>query len=578
METYVILKVLPTEKKGKLIIVKKLSRKGEKAQKPIHVFGNLPMLYKGMFISLAMDCNNTLLDYRVYTDNKQNKKILEQENVNIEKYQELLGKHQLMKFHGCLWEDCMDDMEHLYNKLPFKDADSIHKEFFNKSTDPCRLNAITDKVVALGRQRRKIAYSIEEYLSMFDAIEQEGAYQQIMTALKIMCLQARKYGVKNGFVYDNELKVKEEFNEENIKNRMSTAYSLLSRTEIWEYIDSIKDKTFLAQEQLDVLWCLVSSEPCILTGGAGTGKTSVIKSIIDCYSKYYTQSKILLIAPTGKASRRLAEKTGMAACTIHRALRKNPEDESCFYNKQIKLPHRLVIIDESSMVDTELMYDLLCAMEDNCKVIFVGDHNQLEPVGYGEPFFRFMDMVKVYRLTINHRQEEKTDILNVAQSVLDGKGLHEGEGVHIEHISYMDIGKYLVEDENTQILSPYNELNAAINEVMKVGEDDFSVGDKVILIRNTKEYCNGDIGYITSISDELGIIVMVDGREVTVKKKDIDDLRLAYSITVHKMQGSECDKVIVFLPESGCMIDDRMIYTAITRARKQLEVYIYSEE
>ena len=437
-----------------------------------------------------------------------------------------------------------------------------------------RTQALGREVIRCARRKRKIAYKVDEYLSYFNEVEQEGAYEQLMYSLKIMCLQASGYGFGSGMVWDNELKEKEEFVRQDIEERKQQEYELLTKDEIQAYIDKIKDST-LEQEQIDTLWSLRTSLPCIITGGAGVGKTTVIQNIIECYSMHYKKKNVLLIAPTGKAARRLAEKTKMPATTIHGALRKVPDDDYVFYNSKNLLPYRLIIVDESSMVDTSLMYDLLSAVEKSSKIIFVGDHNQLYPVGYGEPFFDFMKTLEVYRLTINHRQAEGTDILNNAKNALAGMPLECGRGVTVRHISFMEIGNLLTRDEDTQIISPYNDLNRQINAFLRKGEEQLNEGDKIMTIRNTKSYCNGDIGTVVSANSK-GVTIEIEGKRIVVKNSHRKDITLAYAITVHKMQGSEAKRVMVFLPENDSMVDKRLLYTAVTRAREELEVYYYT--
>lgn len=444
--------------------------------------------------------------------------------------------------------------------------------------EPTRVDAINRKIIQNARNKRKISYGIEEFLGYFSAVEQEGAYQQLMVTLKMMCLQAERYGLKNGTVWDSEMKKKEDFIRNDIQSRKKLEYELLTEEEVQNFFNSVKDKG-LEEEQLRTLWGLRTSLPCVITGGAGVGKTTVIQTLIDCYTTYYAKKNVLLIAPTGKASRRLAEKTNMPAATIHKALRKNPEEEYTFYTAENKLPYRLIIVDESSMIDTALMYDLLCATDPTCKVIFVGDHNQLYPVGYGEPFFDFMKELEVYRLEINHRQKEGTDILQNANNVLQEKPLRNGAGFHMELIGFDDIGEIIMtNNEDTQILSPYNNLNAQINAYLKKGEADFNVGDKVMTVKNTKKYCNGDIGIVTKINGKGTITVEIDGKEVDITAAHREDLVLAYAITIHKMQGSEAERVIVFIPKDDRLVDKRMLYTALTRAKSQLELYYYTTE
>lgn len=548
-----------------------------KSRKSFRVVGNIPELYHGMIIQMELDEKNNVLDYDLILDNR-NIVALEKASVNPDEYRTVLERHLILKKDGIGWNTARLSLEEIYSVLPFGEADKVHKEMIDDAKEPTRMEAINCKIIQNARNKRKIAYGIEEYLSYFSAVEQEGAYQQLMITLKMLCLQAERYGLKNGTVWDSEMKSKEDYIHENIQKRLNLEYELLTEQEINDFIESVKDKG-LENEQLQTLWGLRTSLPCIITGGAGVGKTTVIQTLIDCYTKYYAKKNILLVAPTGKASRRLAEKTNMPASTIHKALRKNPEDNYTYYSAENKLPYRLIIVDESSMIDTSLMYDLLSAVEPTSKIIFVGDHNQLYPVGYGEPFFDFMKKLEVYRLKINHRQKEGTDILKNANNILQGKKLENGEGFQVKTIDFDDIGEIVLSNnENTQILSPYNDLNAQINAFLRKGEADFNVGDKVMTIKNTKKYCNGDIGIVTKINGGGTITVDIDGREVAITKTHREDLVLAYAITIHKMQGSEAERVIVFVPENDRLIDKRMLYTALTRAKSQLELYYYITE
>lgn len=186
-----------------------------------------------------------------------------------------------------------------------------------------------------------------------------------------------------------------------------------------------------------------------------------------------------------------------------------------------------------------------------------------------------MKTLGVYRLTINHRQAEGTDILNNAKNALAGMPLECGRGVTVRHISFMEIGDLLTRDEDTQIISPYNDLNRQINAFLRKGEEQLNEGDKIMTIRNTKSYCNGDIGTVVSANSK-GVTIEIEGKRIVVKNSHRKDITLAYAITVHKMQGSEAKRVMVFLPENDSMVDKRLLYTAVTRAREELEVYYYT--
>lgn len=582
MNTYLVLKEQSVKGKTRTVVTVDLDCPDKKHNKVV-ISGNLPAMYQGMtlYIELSPESNRKMSlanDYQVIYG-KETLNAFKKADVDIETYKQCESNHKLVKHKGIGWEEAQTCSDNLYDILPFEEADKIHKEMVNNPSDKKRLDAISKKVIENARNRRKIAYGVSEFLSYFDEVEQAGAYEVLLTSIKMLCLQAQEFGFKDNHIWDTELKMKKDFVNTDIRSRISDEFNLLAESEIDGFIDTVSEQ--YAQEQLDILHCLRNSCPSIVTGGAGTGKTTVIKLIIECYTYYYNNDNILLVAPTGKASRRLASKTDMPASTIHKALRKTPDDDFVFYNFYNPLPHKLVIVDEASMISTELMYDLLSAIDRQSKVIFVGDHNQLYPVGYGEPFFDFLDILPVFELKINHRQQEGTDILREANNALQGKPLKNGRGVYVSNIEFDDIGEILQsrkdegENPDLQIISPYNEMNAAINRFMRVGVDNLNENDKVILVRNTKDYCNGDIGYIRKISRD-GMIVDIDDRTIHITPANYKDVKLAYAITVHKMQGSEANTIIVFIPQDDrYMIDSKMMYTAVTRARKELYVYYY---
>ena len=589
MKNYFVLK--PTgegNKRGRSCVVALFG-----TRKNIRVVGNIPYLVHGMCVGFDLTPDNYVRDYQLnMTEN--NVQALVKAGQNPDEYKVILERHKILK-EVCKSEDVQEvgwnvaklGMDKIYEALPFNQADRIHKHIVNNMTEETRLTAIQEEIISTARLRKQIAYNINEYLSYFDGVERQGAYQHLALVTKEMCVQRENYDFSGGIIWDRDMKVKEQYIKDNIAMRIRNEYQLLTSEEIKKFISSksFRDRGF-ADEQTNTLKCLATSRPCIITGGAGVGKTSVIKALIDCYAKFYGKSQILLVAPTGKAARRLAEKTNLSASTIHKALRKSPDDDYVYYTEEHPLPHRLVIVDESSMIDSELMYDLLAAIEPTSKVVFVGDSNQLEPVGYGEPFFDFQKkqadgrtLLEIYTLKENHRQADATVIAEAAEDALHGKELIEGNGVRIEEIDFYDIPEIVkTTNRNTQILSPYNELNGAVNNILKRGKDNFNVGDKIIMVANSKEYSNGDIGYVEKFDENGNIYVLIEGKTIRVTEGHIKDIKLAYAITIHKMQGSEVDKVILFIPKNDSFVSNRMMYTAITRAKKEIEIYYYELE
>lgn len=579
--TYLVTKVCQQCWRITVVQIGKPAEQGGKRRSGhLCVTGNLPALYPQMILSLELN-GTEVVDYDMELTEK-NRSVLQKHGINQGIYTENLANHRKLKEKGFTWEKAKVRLDMVYEKFSFREADMIHREIVNNAADTMRLDAISRNIIRTGREHRKIIYSMEEFFRFFDSIEEQGAYERLIMPLKQVCLQADCFSVDGGMICDTEMKRKEDFVIQNVTERVQNGnyYQLLTSMEIDDFIMQKQDSG-LADEQLYTVNCLFSSVPSIITGGAGTGKTSVIKTLIECYAKYYGTSYILLTAPTGKAGRRLAEKTGFPACTIHKALRKNPEDDYIYYNEYRQMPYRLIIVDESSMVDMELMYDLLKATNRATKIVFVGDCNQLYPVGYGEPFFRFMNIMDAYYLQINHRQSEDTDILRVANNTLRNIPVCNGRGVTVREISEQEIDwileSYMLEDDymkSSQIISPFNQFNAEVNRKLRKGDAELNVGDKIMTIRNTKDYSNGDIGMITAV-DEAGFTLQINNNTVKVPVSHKDDITLAYAITVHKMQGSESERVIVFIPKNSRMLSVRMLYTAFTRAKNELMIYYY---
>lgn len=570
MDCYKVIKV----KKGDFYQVVNIS---QKAKKSCLVKGNLPKLYPNMYINLEIDFlddEHSIIDFKLNVS-ETNQKVLSENDIDIAEYVRKLNRYvEIRKYMpDCKWDITDHSIKEFYTILPFNEADELHKNMIDSMTDKERIRGINKNIIKLARSKRKISYTIPEYMDMFSDIEKQGSYAATSKSIKILAITDTCFVYKNGLLWDEELLRKSEIVLHRISNMNKNASELISQSEIDEYSKTLKG---LDDDQRNALNCGRDTSPCIITGGAGVGKTTVIDSILKCHASVKGKDSVLLVAPTGKAARRLSEKTGLPASTIHRAIRKSPSDEYVGYNPSSPLPHNLVVVDESSMIDTEIMYDLLGAISENSKIIFVGDHNQLYPVGYGEPFFDFMKMLPVYKLTTNHRQNEKTDLLKIANDILKDKPIKSGRGVEVYDINESDITSYVNDDKEVQYISPFNKVNDRINNMLKKGNKAFNVSDKVIFGRNTENYCNGDIGVITAIlKDE--IIVKVDKRSISVPKADFKDLSLAYSITVHKMQGSENDKVVLFVPKNNSFVDKRMLYTAVTRTKENLKVYRYEE-
>lgn len=357
------------------------------------------------------------------------------------------------------------------------------------------------------------------------------------------------------------------------------------------------------ETQLEAVRLALKSKVMVLTGGPGTGKTTTTKAIIGALRS--SGMKVLLAAPTGRASKRMSEATGMEAKTIHRMLEYNPKD-GYQRNADNPLTGDALIVDECSMIDILLMNNLLKAVPDGMRLILVGDIDQLPSVGAGNVLRDIIDSgaVPVIRLTRIFRQAQSSRIVMSAHAVNAGRlpDLSNGRETDFFFLreedpekvaeSIVDLvgrrlpGAYGIGADSIQVLTPMQRgvvgaasLNIALQQSLNGNGDSlsrggytFRKGDRVMQLRNDydKEVFNGDLGYITEVSLEDRVLkVDFDGREIEYDSTELDELSLAYATTIHKAQGSEYPVVVIpVMMNHFVMLQRNLIYTGITRARK----------
>ncbi len=346
----------------------------------------------------------------------------------------------------------------------------------------------------------------------------------------------------------------------------------------------------------------------IITGGPGTGKTTIIKAVTAVFDKW--GRKVLLAAPTGRAAKRLAETTGKEAKTIHRTLEFNPKLGVFRRHETHPLAGDAIIIDEFSMVDLALMYSLIKAVPPAMRLIIVGDKDQLPALGPGTLLRDLIEsrQVSVVRLDEIFRQERDSLIITNAHRINQGQTIlyparddknsdfyfihQEDERKVFQTI--MKLCSYGIPRKlglsplspQIQVISPMykgvvgvDRLNAelqlrlnAYQEPFKIGSREIRVHDKVMQIRNNyeKDVFNGDIGSVVHIDrPRYRLIVNFDGRPVYYEKDELEDITLAYAISVHKAQGSEYQAVVMpLLTQHFIMLQRNLFYTALTRAKK----------
>ena len=363
-----------------------------------------------------------------------------------------------------------------------------------------------------------------------------------------------------------------------------------------------------AESQKRAIREAITKKLMVVTGGPGTGKTTILRAIIEIFQ--VKGQRVLLAAPTGRAAKRLSESTGREAKTIHRLLEFDPALGNFRRNRDNLLELDLLVIDEMSMVDVVLMNQLLRAIPPESCVVLVGDVDQLPSVGAGAVLTDLIDSgtLPVARLTEVHRQAGASWIVQAAHAVNHGdepESAPPGEGDFyfvpaddpptiiarmLQLVKERIPAKFGLDPlRDVQVLTPQvktelgvinlnKELQAALNPggpriaETKKFDTTFRSGDKVMQVRNNynREVFNGDIGRVTDIdSVEQVMVVDFDGRAVDYEFADLDELQLAYAVSVHKSQGSEYPAVIVPVhTQHFVMLQRNLLYTAITRGRK----------
>lgn len=389
-----------------------------------------------------------------------------------------------------------------------------------------------------------------------------------------------------------------------IAMRLQTAYTIEnevveSAINEFEQAEGIS----LEEDQRKAVAMAVKNQVLILTGGPGTGKTTIVKAIIAVLKKLheYQDSDFTLMAPTGKAAKRMSESTGKAASTIHSAICIGDEDE----NAGRKLNGKVIIIDECSMLDQRVAYALIEAIPRTSKIIFVGDVDQLQSVGAGDVLNGMISsgVVPVVKLTVIHRQKGTSRVITNAAAINSGntrlvygndfsfievKGDHEAFDKVVQ--IYEEYARKYGAD-NVALLCPRRKdtevcvqslnpiLQKRINKnpnTVTVGDSTFIVGDRIIQTKNDA-VANGEIGKIIAIYKELScdersvyrFKIDFSGKILEYTESDMKHVELAYATTVHKSQGSEYDYVIIpVLFSHSNMLKRNLLYTAVTRAKK----------
>lgn len=436
-------------------------------------------------------------------------------------------------------------------------------------------------------------FSAEEYLKYIDSL-----------AMRAKIVLFNEYVTLSDF-YNTEKSILMDINRINdIKTNIKTDKI---DTYISEY-EKINNITF-NDDQKEAIKGAIENNFFIITGGPGTGKTTIIKAIVMILKDILDLSHedIALLAPTGRASKRMAESVGAPAYTIHKYLKWNKETESFLIDEYNKSNEKIVIVDESSMIDIFLFSSLLKGLKLNVKLILVGDANQLPSIGPGDLLNDLLHISTIKNKYLNtiYRVKEGSYITYLANDIKNRKHFDKfptnySDFKFIES-SDDDIKKYLdeivnkavekgIHSENFQVLAPmYKGINGidSLNSMMAsifnpesekfvIGDKYYRINDKVIQLVNDVDnnVYNGDIGYIRDIyylDKKMVVEIDYSGNIVEYKSGEFDKFNLAYAVSIHKSQGSEYANVVIILARSfNRMFYNKLIYTAVTRAKSSL--------
>ncbi len=467
--------------------------------------------------------------------------------------------------------------------------------------------------------KEEIFSTIRNEFKIFIEEDELDEYLDKLKKSKDIVVKKKKYFLKEYYDYEEEIADALEMISRHSKTRVTNFDDLIAAVQL-EY--DVKYNS----DQKKAIKNALTNRVSIITGGPGTGKTTIINSIVKLYVRIHNLNykevinDIALLAPTGRAAKKMSDSTGLPAMTIHRYLKWNKEKNEFQINEYNKNYHKLIIVDETSMIDTYLFASLLKGIGHNITLVLVGDSNQLPSVGPGlilndlidSDMFTHTTLEQIYRQSDNSyipilaKEIKEHDLSSEFTKQTDDYNFLHASGLTIKEmirkICVMSKEKGLTEEE-IQVLAPMyrgengiDNLNVLLQDIFnpkskekretKVGDIIYRVGDKVLQLVNDPDnnIFNGDIGYISSIGTIMGsknkdvFTINFDGNEIQYTREDLINIKHAYAITIHKSQGSEFAHVIMPVSKAYYkMLYNKLIYTGVSRAKKSL-IIIGEEE
>lgn len=579
---------------------------GEKTLEKIKENRDNLLEIEGMTTIRAAKIYNSLQNY-----NKSSDAILKFQNLGftIEECSRIYNK-----FKDRIDEVLGDSFYDLKEIIDFRKLDSIYVSNYGKESKVRIYACLLESMQMLSNYNGDTFYYREEITGIlgkeFGIILGEDVFEEILHELSeigdIVIIERRIYLAKYYEKEENiakKLKIIDSKNVDKIKKLEEKLQELETRIGI----------DYNADQEKAIMGAL-NNNITIISGGPGTGKTTIINAI----TKLYIEDKslgpadimetIALLAPTGRASKKMASSTGLPAYTIHRYLKWYKDSNDFFYNEYNKTSHRLIIVDEVSMIDIDLFNALLNGISPGIKLILVGDTFQLPSVGPGlvlddlisSDYFNYVPLNQIYRQSDNSyipylaKEIKNNDLSEEFLSKKDDYSFFQTKSTQIkeaiEQIIKISLTKK-IDEHRMQVLAPmykgengidnlnitlqkiYNPESKKKNEIAYL-DVIYREGDKVLQLVNDLDnnVFNGDIGYIENITGNK-ITIDFEGNRVEYEKKDLKQIKHAYAITIHKSQGSEFEHVIMPISNSYYkMLYNKLIYTGVSRAKKSLTI------
>ena len=561
---------------------------------------------EGITAIRAAKIYNSLLNY-----NKSSDAILKFQNLGftIEECSRIYNK-----FKDRIDEVLGDYFYDLKEIIDFKKVDAIYKNNYSKDNDIRIKACILESMQRLSFTNGDTYYYQEEILKVLEKEFSIILSVDVLDYLFDNLVNDEKIYIDGRRIYLMSY-YKKELNIANTLKKINEN-SVKKIVNLKEKLEDLEKKLgidYNADQEKAIITAL-NNNICIISGGPGTGKTTIINAI----TKLYIEDKLLgpadimeniaLLAPTGRASKKLATSTNLPAYTIHRYLKWYKDSNDFFYNEYNKTNHKLIIVDEVSMIDVDLFNALLNGISSNVKLILVGDTFQLPSVGPGlvlddlisSDYFNFVPLNQIYRQSDNSyiaylaKDIKNNDLSEEFLKKKDDYTFFQTDNSMIkdaiEQIIRISLKKK-IDERKMQILAPmykgengidnlnillqkiYNPPSINKREIVYL-DITYREGDKVLQLLNDleKNVFNGDIGYIKEINGG-NITIDFEGNKVVYTKKDLKQIKHAYAITIHKSQGSEFEHVIMPISTSYYkMLYNKLVYTGVSRAKKSLTI------